>query len=151
MRKTGGLRADTWTPPELECLPDEAADDYATLLNTIEDQLCWPVQSALNKVMFLLKPTGDDRNIGLGSTLFSTWQRVRAPYWSNWDALVAKSWDFAGKGKGALVAAYARAAAAESAVLRGLAVGCVCWDLTSFFDSVRHEILIPSAKEMAFR
>ena len=71
MRSSGGLRSDSWSPRELLCLPAEAAEAYANILNHVEQEMCGPPQTLVDKIIFLLKPSGDDRTIGLGSSLLT--------------------------------------------------------------------------------
>ena len=71
----------------------------------------------LNNIVFLIKPNGDDRNIGLATTLFRIWQVIRQPYVAEWAAAYKAPWDGTTKGRGALRAAARRSAVAELAVL----------------------------------
>eukprot|EP00969_Alexandrium_andersonii_P346459 15315898-Alexandrium_andersonii.AAC.1 len=73
----------------------------------------WPSQAACSKIVFIAKPNGDDRNIGLASTLVRAWQRIRLDSVKDWERSVASHWDASRAGSSALRAGLYRAAVAE--------------------------------------
>ena len=131
-------------------LPSEAIDNLVGLLNSIEASLAWPQQAILNKLVFLTKPTGDDRSIGLGAFLFRLWQKVRSPVTRSWEEVWTQEWDTVKKGSNATKEALRRAVTSEVAVLKGLLSAAVVWDVTSFFDTVLPQVLIQHALELAY-
>ena len=60
---------DVWHPAVVGTWPEEALGVLAYILNLVEETLQWPSQAALNMV-FLIKPNGDDRSIGIATFLF---------------------------------------------------------------------------------
>ena len=87
---TKGLGLDLRHPKEVMSWPGEAIDDLVGFLNSIESSLAWlslawPQQAILNKLVFFIKPTGDDRSIGLGAFLFRLWQKIRSPVTRPWE------------------------------------------------------------------
>ena len=116
---TKGLGLDLWHPKEAMSWPSEAIDDLVGFLNSIEASLAWPQQAILNRLAFLIKPTGDDRSIGLGAFLFRLWQKIRPPVTRSWEEVWTQEWDTAKKGSSAIKAALRRAVASEVAVLKG--------------------------------
>ena len=147
---TKGLGLDLWHPKEVMSWPSEAIDDLVGLLNSIEESLAWPQQAILNKLVFLTKPNGDDRSIGLGAFLFRLWQKIRSPVTRSWEEVWTQEWDTAKKGSSAIKAALRRAVASEVAVLKGLLSAAVLWDLTSFFDTILPQVLIQHALELEY-
>ncbi len=147
---TKGLGLDLWHPKEVMSWPSEAIGDLVGLLNSIESSLTWPQQAILNKLVFLIKPNGDDRSIRLGTFLFRLWQKLRAPVTKAWEQRCTESWDTARRGSSALKAAMRRAVVSEIAVLNGQEAVAVLWDLTSFFDTVLPHVLLQQAIELGY-
>ena len=119
LSSTKGVGLDFWHPTEMLLLPWEALQEICDILNEAEETMVWPQQTYLNKMIFLNKPGGGDRTIGLASMLFRIWQRIRAPIVQEWEAKQAVEWDSASKGQGALKASMRREVEAEAAVLQG--------------------------------
>jgi len=117
LRRTRGNGLDGWHPRELLALPDEVLQHFCNLLNTIEAEGQWPVQASLAKVVFITKPNGSDRVIGLASTLGRAWLRARYHLVAAWEQKTALECDYARAGRGALIGAEDRALQAELAKL----------------------------------
>ena len=84
LSSTNAVGLGLWHPRQLLQGPWQAMCEIAQLLNCVEDTCCWPSQAMLNKIVFLTKPNGDDRNIGLAATIFRAWQVIRQPLVSCW-------------------------------------------------------------------
>ena len=97
-----GLGFDLWHPKEVMSWPSGAIDDLVGLFNSIESSLAWPQQAILNKLVFPIKPAGDDRSIGLGAFLFRLWQKIRSPVTRSWGEVWTQEWDTAKKGSSAI-------------------------------------------------
>ena len=115
---TKGIGLDLWHPKELLQLPVEALSELRDLLNEVEKHMVWPRQIYLNKMVFLNKPGGGDRTIGLGTLVFRIWQKIRSPKTRAWEAKFAVQWDGASTGQGAVKSTYRREAFAEMAVTK---------------------------------
>eukprot|EP00959_Pyramimonas_sp_CCMP1952_P250228 5230363-Pyramimonas_sp.AAC.1 len=65
MKPRAGLGADQLTPCDIERLPDAGVAELATLFNTAEEFLAWPVQTMIVIGRLLPKKISGDRVIGL--------------------------------------------------------------------------------------
>ena len=106
--------------------------------------------SSLTEFCSCLSQPGGERTIGLGSTLFRIWQRMRGGLIRTWQEYHHVVWDRATKGNSALAAAYRRAIIAETGAVRGLEVATCLWDLQAFFCTIRIESLIACALELGY-
>ena len=67
-----------------------------------------------------------------------------------WQTAFDRPWLYAGKGKGADVAAWKQAAKAELANAKGLHYAAVLLDLVKAFDRVPHDLLVKWAKALGY-
>ena len=112
---TKGVGTDRWHPAAWRSLPAQAASDMAELLSAIERQGQWPAQALVTRMSFIPKTDGGGRPIGIATTLFRIWQRIRAGRAHQWEAEHRQGFDSAAKGANPLRAALLRAAKAEIA------------------------------------
>jgi hypothetical protein len=89
------------------------ADELAQLLNDMELSLSAPVQTLLSLMIFLEKPRGGERPIGLTSGLYRLHCKLRKWGTTQWEADKIKWWDTAVKGNGALKCGLRRPLTAE--------------------------------------
>ena len=65
-----------------------------------------PAQAMCVKVSLPEKPSGGDRPISVLSNLYRSLVSIQGPELRRWEAEKAGEWDFATKGKGAVVGAF---------------------------------------------
>ena len=113
---------------------------------------CWPKGIALVLIALLEKTGGGFRPIGLMPTTPRLWMRCRRKCAKIWEARNPRPWLYAGKGKGANVAAFIQAAAAERAAALRPAVeyAQALLDLVKAFDRVPLWLLVQEAVALGY-
>ena len=112
----------------------------------------WPKGVGLVLIALLVKSDGGFRPIGLIPCLLRLWMRTRRNLAKKWEAENKRTWLYAGKGKGANVAAWNQASAAErAAALRpSVEYAQALLDLVKAFDRVPLELLVEEAVALEY-
>ena len=104
-----------WHPRVIERLSHSTLLLLVAILIECEKTGEWPAGFALVLIALLPKPDGGFRPIGLLPTPPRIWMRARRKAARRWEELNPRAWLYAGKGKGANVAAWKPAFFAELA------------------------------------
>ena len=112
----------------------------------------WPKGVGLVLIALLEKNDGGFRPIGLLPCLPRLWMRARRNVAKKWEEENKRTWLYAGKGKGANVAAWTQAAAAErAAALRpSVEYAQALLDLVKAFDRVPLWLLVDEADALGY-
>ena len=110
-----GLGWDLWHPRVIERLSRSTLLLLVAILMECENTGEWPSGVALVLIALLPKPDGGYRPIGLLPTPPRLWMRARRKVARSWEELNSRELLYAGKGKGANVAAWKQAVFAELA------------------------------------
>ena len=133
-----------------KALTKDERREVAALLNSIEENSCWPAQLMFTETLLTPKPKGGDRPISLLALLFRIHARIRHPMVRSWDTMAAANHDKALKGRGVLKALYEDEADNELAGYRKETTVGALVDLRAFYDHVDLNILLQEALELKF-
>ncbi len=131
-----GLGWDAWHPRALARLPLALLEALVRLLTAAERVGAWPDAIGLVIIALLPKPEGGFRPIGLFPSLVRVWMKLRRPCMQRWEALHPRDYLYAGRGKGAEVAAWEQAARAEVTASSRAAYGQVLLDVVKCFETI---------------
>jgi len=145
-----GLGLDFCRPRDWAGLPDEAYDELAQLLNDMELSLSAPVQTLLLLMIFLEKPTGGERPIGLTSGLYRLHCKLRKWGTTQWEADKIKWWDTAVKGSDALQRGLRRLLKAEVCSVLDFPQATLLWDAEKFFDTISPEQVAAAGLQLGY-
>ena len=140
-RKSTGLGCDTLRPRWLCWLSGELLDVFARFLTAIEKLGRWPDLISVLLISQIPKADGGRRPIGLLPTLVRVWEKARKPCMEAWRLTVARSYNFAARGKSANTAVWLQAHHAEVAVSKGGYSTAVLLDLIKAFEMVKLELV----------
>ena len=84
-----------FTPVDLQRLPVTAVSELALIMEAIDNQLTWPVQTMLILGPLTPKRTAEDKAIGLVSMLGRLRSLIREPWVRDWSREHAAAWDAA--------------------------------------------------------
>ena len=112
----------------------------------------WPQGVGLVLIALLEKTDGGFRPIGLLPKLPRLWMRTRRNITKKWEEDNKRTWLYAGKGKGANVAAWTQAAAAErvAALRPSVEYAQALLDLVKAFDRVPLWLLVEEAIALGY-
>ena len=147
-----GLGWDQWHPRVIERLSHSTLLLLVMILMECERTGVWPAGIALVLIALLPKPDGGFRPIGLLPTPPRLWMRARRKAARRWEELNEREWLYAGKGKGANVAAWKQAFFAELAATMKHSVEYVqtLLDLIKAFDKVPRWLLVREAVALGY-
>ena len=111
------LSGDFLHPRSVELLEDEALDDLAELFLVMEEVGRPPLE--LLTLVFIPKPDGGKRPIGLLTGVMRLWGKTRRPFGKQWEEQNARPYFWAGHGRPASDSAHQQALRAEVARARG--------------------------------
>ena len=117
-----GLGWDRMHPKCILRLSPALIDMPDAVFMMCEDEGDWPRAVALVIIALLPKTDGGFRPIGLMPCCCRVWSRVRRKHAVAWEERQKRGYLYAGKGKGANVAAWKQAIAAEAAASLGTEV-----------------------------
>ena len=120
------------------------------LLMRSEREGRWPDLVAFVSVVLLPKPDGGFRPIGLFPTLIRVWMRLRRDMVDNWEKDNQRSFLYAGRQRGAHIAAWTQSARAEAATQGGATFAQLLLDLAKCFEVVPHDILVAEAGAVGY-
>ena len=133
-----GLGWDQWHPKVIERLSHSTLLLLVAILMECERTGEWPAGVALVLIALLPKTDGGFRPIGLLPTTTRLWMRAMRKAARRWEELNEREWLYAGKGKGANVAAWKQVLFADLAATMKHSAEYVqtLLDLTKAFDFV---------------
>ncbi len=145
-----GLGSDGWHPRHWNQLGDMACESLIALLTLIETLLVWP--GATREIVFarIPKEGGGHRLIGLMTSLYRVWTKLRRPYCTKWEGDHARSWDYASSGKGALAGAWDLGMEVEAAKAVGMQTAAYLSDLAKFYEHIPHALVLEKSAELGF-
>ncbi|CAK0800747.1 unnamed protein product, partial [Prorocentrum cordatum] len=138
---------------DLIWLPEQGKQELVQLFQLIEQSVAWPRQLTVVLVTLLRKPSGDDRAIGILSTLARLWSSCRGEYRASWTKAKAGHWDAAVAGSSALREALARSYLDETVALTTIkdwVQASVLWDIEGFYDALKWQLLLETGMEHDF-
>ena len=110
----------------------------------------WPENVAFVSIVLLAKPGGGYRPIGLFPTFVRLWMKLRRDMVEKWEADNSRPYFYAGRQRGAHVAAWSQCARAEAASLGGASFAQLLLDLAKCFELVPHDILVREAAMVGY-
>ena len=140
--------ADHWHPRTFSQLGHEALALLARLMNMMERVGAPPLQLLI--LVFLAKPDGGVRPIGLLSGLIRVWGRARRMHARKWEVDNERPYFWCGAGKSAADSTHLQTLKAEIARAQGLQSGSTLLDMTKCYEKVRHDILLAACKRAGF-
>ena len=149
-KKHTGVGGDSIHPRTFGWLTDEALSGVADLLSAVESTGLWPRQIAIILIALIPKPEGGKRPVGILRGLVRLWERVRRPIVELWRVGVARSYNWAAKGRSPQDAACMQAFKAEAAAAKGLSAAAGMLDLVKAFEMVRLELVWARGLELGF-
>ena len=147
-----GLGWDRLHPRVISRLSKPLVLMLISLIIRCEREGRWPVEVALVLIALLPKSDGGFRPIGLLPFLPRVWMRVRKALATKWEQDNDRPYLYAGKRKGANVAAWKQAAAAEAAATAEPPVSYAqaLLDLVKAFDRIPHWLLVREAVKLGY-
>ena len=147
-----GLGWDQWHPRVTQRLAYSTMLLLVTIILECERTGVWPAGIALVLIALLPKPDGGYRPIGLLPSPPRLWMRARRRAARRWEERNSRDWLYAGKGKGANVAAWKQAFFAELAATMKHSVEYIqtLLDLVKAFDKVPLWLLIREAIALGY-
>ena len=142
-----GLGWDRLHPKCISRLSDSLLMLLMTILRLCEDDGGWPAMVALVIIALLPKAEGGFRPIGLVPFLPRLWMRARRRIAKAWEETQQRQYLYAGRGKGANVAAWKQAMTAQLAAtqMNEVEYASAYLDLVKAFDRVPLWLLIREA------
>ena len=131
-------------------LPDAALWQLAALFRMTLANLTIPVQCLVNLMCLLGKRKGGSRTVAIMASYYRLLVRVLGHVIVAWDEAAAGPWDSAVKGSSALRAHLARAVGVELDVAEGMHVMHFLWDIQTFYDSIRIEVLLSRMESLGY-
>jgi hypothetical protein len=144
------LGLDFCRPRDWAGLPYEAYEELAQLLNDMELILSTPVQTLLLLVIFLEKPTGGERPVGLTSGLYRLHCKLRKWGTTQSEADKIKWWDTAVTGSLALQCGLRRLLKAEVCSVLDFPQATLLWDAEKFFDTISPEQVAAARLQLGY-
>ncbi len=146
------LAWDGLNPRLMSRLSDVRLNELINLMMEAEATGRWPESIGNVTVVLLPRPDGGFRPIGLFPFMVRAWFRVRRPLVLKWEAETeaAREYLFAGKQKGAHVAAWQHAFRAEQAADAGATFAALLLDMEKCFEVVPHDILAREAEHLGY-
>ncbi|CAK0790274.1 unnamed protein product, partial [Prorocentrum cordatum] len=153
MKGTSAKGIEQLGKKDLIWLPEQGKQELVQLFQLIEQSVAWPWQLTVVLVTLLRKPSGDDRAIGILSTLARLWSSCRGEYRVSWTKAKAGHWDAAVAGSSALREALARSYLDETVALTTIkdwVQASVLWDIEGFYDALKWQLLLETGMEHEF-
>ncbi len=144
------LGTDAMHPRVLRRLSDERLDQLISILMHAEALGEWPECIGTVSIVLLPKADGGWRPIGLFPALIRVWMRLRRGLAQDWEAQHARGVLYAGKARGAQVAAWQQAQRAEMAADAGATFAQLLLDVHKCFEHVPHHVLAEEAAALDY-
>ena len=147
-----GLGWDRLHPKSIARLSETLVVMLIKVILMCEEDGCWPKSVALVIIALLPKTEGGFRPIGLKPFLPRIWGRVRRRLAKAWEAANPRAYLYAGKAKGANVAAWKQSAYAELAAAARTEVyyAQALLDLVKAFDRIPLWLLVREAVALGY-
>ena len=147
-----GLGWDRLHPKAIGRLTNGTADLLVRVLMICEEEGEWPEAVELIIIALLPKTDGGFRPIGLIPFLPRIWSRARRRCAREWEAKNPRPWLYAGKAKGANVAAWKQSMTAEAAAAARSTVhyAQALLDLVKAFDRIPLWLLVREAVALGY-
>ena len=139
---------DGLCPRHLALLPDVALDLLARLYSFSETHGT-PLHVGAN-IVFLRKPAGGERPIGILPTLYRVWGRCRRPLADQWESAHHRKYFWAAKGRSSERAVHYQGVRMEHARATGATAAGLLTDLMKACEHVDHAKLLEFAISTRF-
>ena len=101
-------------------------------------------------LIFIAKPDGGRRPIGLLTGLMRLWGQVRRGYGREWEVAHSRSYFWAGQGRPAADSAHQQTLKAEVARARGQESASTLLDMVKCYEKIQHVVVIEAARRTGF-
>ena len=145
-----GLGACCTHPKSIALLPPSFRLRFIDLMHTFERQPHLRPMDWLSLIVFLLKPTGGWRPIGLTMCVLRVWSRIRSAIAQGWERQHDERFFWGSKGKPCDVAGWCHNVLAGYARYIGMEVATLFGDIEKFYEFVSHEVLTNEADADGF-
>ena len=139
---------DRLRPRHLPMLPALALEMLAVIVNMSEAAGVPLVEGA--DIVFLPKPTGGERPIGILPTLYRVWCRCRRPAAHLWEEENSRDYFWAAAGRSSSQAVHLQGVRLEAARADGQTAAALLTDLAKAYEYVNHSKLVQFAKAKKF-
>ena len=140
--------SDGWRPRDIALLSPEALAPLAGIFNAAE-LAAYPLGELVD-IVFLPKPGGGERPIGLICTLMRLWCRCRRKYARAWERANDREYFWAAEARSSEEAVHHQGLMMEAAKAKGWFCAAVLTDLMKAYEHVLHHKLIAFAKDTHF-
>ena len=139
-------------PRLLEHLSDDGLATLAVLYQIAECLGTMPPSARSVAVSLIPKPntTGECRPIGIGAGVTRLYTKARQPMLDAWEEQHRRDFLAAGKGVGSVDAVWRQTLDAEAEVIDGGCAAAILWDLSAFFDTIDHGLLMERATALGW-
>ena len=148
IKQDTAVSGDFLHPRTVSLLDDEALEDLAELILLMEEVGRPPVQ--MLTLVFIPKPDGSRRPIGLLTGLMRLWGKIRRSYGKQWELDNARPYFWAGHGRPASDSAHQQSLKAEVARANGLAAASSLLDMVKCYERIQHRVVAEAAKRLGF-
>ena len=145
-----GIGCDDWHPRHVGMLSDDAIEAFISLLMAMERQGIAPEQVQVLLIVFLDKPDGGKRPIGLLASILRIWGKLRRSYANEWERDNARSYFWGGAAKGAEQCVWHQALRSEWASGAGQCSASALLDLAKCYEKVKHGLLADKCQQHGF-
>eukprot|EP00972_Heterocapsa_arctica_P006364 934223-Heterocapsa_arctica.AAC.1 len=134
IKQDTALSGDFLHPRTIALLDDQALEDLAELFLVMEESGKPPIE--LLTLVFIPKPDGSTRPIGLLTGLMRLWGKARRSFAWDWELANARPYFWAGKGKPAARSVHRQSLRAEVARSRGQASASTLLDMVKCYEKI---------------
>ena len=131
-------------------LPEAYRRRFIDLMHAFERSPCDKPLDWLNIIVFLLKPTGGWRPIGLTVCVLRVWSRIRSAVARRWEEAHNDRFFWGTRGKACDAAAWCHNILAGYARYIGMDVATLFTDIEKFYEFVSHSVLASEAEADGF-
>ena len=142
------LGGDFVHPKLIGYLDDDQLEVVADIIMLIEESGTTPVE--LLTLVFIDKPDGGKRPIGLLTGFMRLWGNVRSSFGRKWEADNDREYFWAGAGKPAADSSYQQALRAEVARAQHKEAASTLLDMVKCYEKIKHPIVAAAARKAGF-